>query len=100
MLEPRQPAGTTPIELSEPHNSIGVYAWGDTECCLPMGATVATLRDGLTVEVDAVVVCLRHVKPGDYLLFEQLIGPKPANPTDADPRHRQVVRLLSVRDSE
>ena len=100
IFEPLQPAGTTPIELYEAHNSIGVYAWGDTECCLPMGATVATLRDGWTVEDDAPVRRLRHLKPGDYLLFEEVIGPKTGNPADADPRHRQVVRLISVRDSE
>jgi hypothetical protein len=33
------------IELYEAHNEIRIYTWGDTECCLPKGATSATLID-------------------------------------------------------
>lgn len=34
------------IELFAAHNEIRLYTWGDAECCLPRGATSATLVDG------------------------------------------------------
>lgn len=37
-----------------------------------------------------------HLKPGDVLIFEEVLGPKTGNPADADPTHRQAVRLTSV----
>jgi predicted phage baseplate assembly protein len=40
-----------PIHLYEAHNKIHFYTWGDQECCLPRGATSATLRDGVGVEI-------------------------------------------------
>lgn len=33
------------IELYEANNEIKIYTWGDTHCCLPKGATSATLID-------------------------------------------------------
>lgn len=39
---------------------------------------------------------LGHLSPGDLLLFEERLGPKTHNPADADPAHRQVVRLTRV----
>jgi hypothetical protein len=33
------------IKLYEAHNEIQIYTWGDTQCCLPKGATSATLLD-------------------------------------------------------
>ena len=37
-----------------------------------------------------------NLKVGDVIIFEEVIGPGTANPADADPRHRQAVRLTSV----
>ena len=37
-----------------------------------------------------------HLKAGDVLIFEEVIGPKTGNPADADPTHRQAVRLTKV----
>ncbi|MCP2259141.1 putative baseplate assembly protein [Streptoalloteichus tenebrarius] len=34
--------------------------------------------------------------PGDLLVFEEVRGPRTGSPADADPRHRQAVRLTSV----
>jgi hypothetical protein len=39
---------------------------------------------------------LRNLKPGDILIFEEVLGPKSGKTTDADPRHRQAVRLTKV----
>ncbi|MFO0979781.1 MAG: putative baseplate assembly protein [Planctomycetaceae bacterium] len=39
---------------------------------------------------------LRHLSVGDILIFEEKIGPKTHNPADANPQHRQAVRLTRV----
>jgi len=39
------------------------------------------------------------LRPGDYLIFEEVIGPKTGNPSDADPAHRHAVRLIRVEAS-
>jgi len=73
------------VTLYPGHSEILFYAWGDDECCLPKGATRATLiDDGLNLEA------------GDVLIFEELRGPQTGNETDADPAHRQAVRLFDV----
>lgn len=38
-----------PDHFYEAHNEIKFYTWRDTECCLPRGATSATLLDGWRV---------------------------------------------------
>ena len=40
-----EPMGEGEINLTEAHNEIRFYTWGDFECCLPRGATSATLVD-------------------------------------------------------
>ena len=37
-----------------------------------------------------------NLKVGDVLIFEEVIGAKTGNPADADPTHRQAVRLTKV----
>ena len=75
------------VTLSAARNAIRFHAFGDEECCLPAGATRATLRDdppaGLAV--------------GDLVVFEEVTGPGSGIPADADPAHRQAVRLTAVR---
>jgi hypothetical protein len=36
------------------------------------------------------------LRPGDFLLFEELLSPTTGDPADADPTHRHVVRLTRV----
>jgi hypothetical protein len=74
------------VELRAANNGIPLYTWGDDLCCLPAGATRATLdaTDGPELAV------------GDFLLFEESTGPTTGDPADADPTHRQVVRLTDV----
>jgi hypothetical protein len=36
------------------------------------------------------------LKVGDVLIFEEVLGPRTGSPDDADPNHRQAVRLISV----
>lgn len=83
------------VTLRRRHNEIAFYTWSDRECCLPAGATAATLMGPLP-----------HLRPvnagetGDLLLFEEVLGPETGDPADADPRHRHVVRLTRVTPGE
>lgn len=65
-------------------NAFDLYAWGDRDCCLPVGATAATLR-------------LRHddLHAGDVLVFVEARGPHSGATADADPGHRHPVRLTA-----
>jgi predicted phage baseplate assembly protein len=61
------------------------YTWGDEDCCLPAGATGATL--------------LGHhprLKAGDVLLLAEVRGPVTGATADADPAHRWPVRVTQV----
>ena len=44
-----EPVKTGTTTLYYAHNRIDFYTWGERECCLPRGATRATLRDGPTL---------------------------------------------------
>jgi hypothetical protein len=72
-----------PVTLRPAHNTLDFYTWGDKNCCLPRGATRATLKrtSGMTLSV------------GDILLFEEVISPATGAEADADRTHRHVVRL-------
>ncbi|TPQ18229.1 putative baseplate assembly protein [Streptomyces sporangiiformans] len=88
-------ASADPLELRAAHNAIRLWTWGGEVCTLPKGATAATLRDEWR---DAETCEERRVdlKPGDLIVFEEVKGPRTGTPGDADPAHRQVVRLTSV----
>ena len=68
-------------------DQMSFYTWGDQQCCLPKGATRATLLD----EGGGVFL---HV--GDPILFEEVLGPATGAAADANPAHRHVVRLTQV----
>jgi hypothetical protein len=61
------------------------YSWGNSSCCLPQGATEATLMGTFS-----------NLQPGDVLIFEEVKGPLTGDPADADIRHRCAVRLTAV----
>lgn len=82
-----------PIHLYAAHDRISFYTWSDQQCCLPAGATRATLRDALVPEREL------RLQPGDILLFEEVLGPKTGDPDDADPAHRHIVRLTRVEEA-
>jgi hypothetical protein len=65
-------------------NRIEIYTWGDSRCCLPSGATAVTLD---------ITAAAAGLEAGDLLAFEEILGPETGLPADADPSHRQVVRL-------
>jgi hypothetical protein len=71
------------------HNEIEFYTWGDERCCLPQGATRATLKN----EGDR----LQHLAVGDVLVFVETRNPQDGNAAEANPAHRHAVRLTSVK---
>jgi hypothetical protein len=87
------------LQLYKAHNTLYFYAWGDDLCCLPRGATTATLEDEWIAE-SAAEFSERprklHLHPGDVLIFEEVKGPKTGNPADADPTRRWAARLTKV----
>lgn len=74
------------VRLDPAHNAIPFHTWSDAGCCLPKGATRATLSNQPA----------RSLEAGDWLLLEEVCGRETGNPADADPARRQVVRLTSV----
>ncbi len=67
-------------------NCLRLHTWGNRECCLPRGATSATLR-GHHDFLDRDMV----------LVFRERIGPTSGKEVDADPAKRHAVRLTGVR---
>lgn len=109
------------IEFYQAHNEIKFYDWGNAECCLPSGATGATLLDewaedqqqhqqhqkdlldkdddGDDDDDDEKLSRRRrklHLRKGDVLIFEEKIGAKTGAEADADPNRRCAVRLTGV----
>lgn len=77
--------------LSDAHNEIHFHTFGDAECCLPKGATEATVLDpGGRLTLAA----------GDFLVLEEIRGPSTGLAADADPARRHAVRLTQVFASE
>lgn len=74
------------LTLHSEHNGISFYTWDDTDCCLPKGATRATLCNDPKL----------FLAPGDLLVFEEVISPATGLAADADPAHRHAVRLTEV----
>jgi Baseplate J-like protein len=67
------------------HGELHFYTWGDSNCCLPKGATEATLLGPYPL-----------LQVGDVLIFQEMIGPQTGDAADADLRHRCAVRLTKV----
>jgi hypothetical protein len=74
------------MTLFSDHHTLPFYTWGDRNCCLPRGATTATLAGHFP-----------NLRADDVLIVEELIGPQTHDQADADLAHRQAVRLRSVR---
>ncbi|HSE60043.1 MAG TPA: putative baseplate assembly protein [Nitrospiraceae bacterium] len=71
------------IRLFKDHAEMKFYTWGNKQCCLPAGATRATLR-----------MHLPNLRKGTVLIFKEVKGPFTGAKEDADPAHRHVVRLI------
>ncbi|HEY6169200.1 MAG TPA: putative baseplate assembly protein [Verrucomicrobiae bacterium] len=119
VFQPLRPAPD--IELFKAHNELKFYTWGDSLCCLPRGATSATLKydwkksettnknpkhanshaqeqceEPARSSTDARPKPKPSLKAGDVLIFEEVKGPKTGVKADADPTRRWAVKLTSV----
>ena len=75
-------------ELRPDLNELLIYTWGDMGCCLPRGATHATIRGHA------------ELKENDVVVFQEEISPTTLKPEDADRTHRWAVRLTKVTASD
>ncbi len=108
--------GGDQIKFYKDHNRIEFYTWDDRNCCLPRGATSATLRGQLADPANQQAALalkttpaeqpareteppLLYLKEGDVLIFEEVFGPKTGDEDDADPGHRHAVRLTKVESA-
>lgn len=138
-----EPITDKDIRFYKSHNRIAFYTWGDQLCCIPKGATSATLLGewvppeesgqdpecpsgkhieqpeitAAATEQNSIVSSAKlHLRPGDVLVFEEvidpetgfqqeeiidpdtgnLLDPKPVYRNDANPKHRHAVRLIDV----
>jgi len=96
IFEPLVADPSQPIVLRAAHSTIDFYTWGDCACCLPKGTTRATLADAWVAQAGGVNARALALAVNDVLIFEEVIGPGTGNPADADPAHRQAVRLTKV----
>lgn len=124
VFEPVWADGEVEAVFRAAHNAIRFYTWRGSECCLPRGATCATLidpgiaarpnpetpdddcgpgsadphREGAAVSPRAEDYRLA-LQPCDVLVFEEVRGPRTGDPADADPARRHAVRLTGVERS-
>ena len=123
VFEPLIASAQSEMQLYQARNKICFYTWGDRQCCIPKGATTATLRDdwklpsALASPVQSPVKqkpkddgCddpgptsspkpdrrLQDLKEDDILIFEEIKGAKTGIHGDVDFTHRHVVRLTKV----
>lgn len=87
------------VQLSDQLNVIQVYTWGNEQCCLPQGTTSVYLLGDLAAPAGGDPLNPWKLAPGDFLLFEEVLGPVTGLAADADPAHRQVVRLTQVESA-
>jgi hypothetical protein len=120
VFEPLVAEPDSSIQFQAAHSNINFYTWGEQECCLPRGATTATLKDHWIAAAEPVPnppAARRggeqppppepspfrralNLRVGDVLIFEQVVDPKTGLVADADPTHRHAVRLTSVEQVE
>lgn len=73
------------IQLFAAHNKILFHNYGEQNCCLPKGATQATL-----------IGRLEDLKVNDVLILEEIIGPKTGATADANPEYRHAVKIKEI----
>ncbi len=74
------------ISLFADLNDFSFYTWGDLGCCLPRGATRATLRGAHP-----------ELRKNDVLVFQEVVSPTTFKAQDADRARRWAVRLVDVK---
>jgi hypothetical protein len=83
------------VRLDLLNNELRLHTWGNAECCLPPGTTVCHVFAIQPGGVGGTAV-LPDLEPDDWLLLEEVKSPVTGALADADPTHRQVVRITRV----
>lgn len=75
------------------NNEIFIHSWANEECCLQPGT-----RELFVYHVNQTngQASRPPLAKGDYLLLEEVRGPRSGRPADADSAHRQVMRIEDV----
>ena len=89
---------THPLAVRPEFNSLYIHAWGNRECCLPKGAYSLYLYALDPADADQAI--RPALTAGDYLILEEVRGPLTGLSADADPQHRQLVRLAKVSEAD
>jgi hypothetical protein len=84
------PPAATPNSPNDPAGTASSAATG-----APAASTAVAPAASSKAAVAAPQRALQ-LKVGDILIFEEVLGPATGNPADADPTHRQAVRLTEV----
>ncbi|HEX2031936.1 MAG TPA: putative baseplate assembly protein [Actinomycetota bacterium] len=77
------------VTLRPSRNRIAFHTWSDEQCCLPRGATSATLVNEPPLALAV----------GDVVVLEEVRSPTTGQEAEADPSHRQAVRLTHVEET-
>ncbi|MEI8211031.1 MAG: baseplate J/gp47 family protein [Planctomycetota bacterium] len=111
LSEEISPANLTDrIPLYEAHNEIHFYTWDESQCWLEQGATTATLVDyddraeatsraPCAASPSDLPACTRKLcglSIGDFLVFEEVVGPLTGSTSDADHSKRHVIRITNI----
>jgi len=83
------------VTVHRDNNEIRIHTWGEEECCLTPGVTevyLYSVPEGLTTARAPLL------EAGDYLVLEEVVGPRSGAKPDADPSHRQLVRIEEVAE--
>jgi hypothetical protein len=75
------------VRLNSQRNAIPIYSWGETNACLPRGATQATLL-GSAADL--------RLEAGDVIIFEEVRGTETGAVVDANPVYRHTVRVVGT----
>jgi hypothetical protein len=79
------------VSITRARSRMRFYTWGDAACCLPRGATAATLL-GRAGDL--------ALEPGDVLVLAEVRDPQSGAEADANPAQRHAVRLVEVGEEQ
>jgi predicted phage baseplate assembly protein len=76
------------VRVNALNNELQLHTWGNKQCCLPAGTTLCHLyavANGQAI--------LPDLLSNDLVLLEEVKSPVTGAAADADPSHRQIVRI-------
>jgi predicted phage baseplate assembly protein len=77
------------------HNELRIHTWADRLCCLSKDA-----RDVYLYRDNAGAAVRPDLRAGEYVLLEEVLSPTTGLSADANIKHRQVLLIGDVQDTE